>query len=117
MKSWTGELIVRKATETEVGVPLSVLLDNSWQVRPRQGGEKLKVHRQRPRKYLKALYSEANIAEFDRPKLPLLWHGDDLIFAAGLGMDVRYLSQATTDEPVFVISWKPDDTLLTLMQG
>ena len=117
VKSWTGELIVRKATETEVGVPLSVLLDNSWQVRPRQGGEKLKVHRQRPRKHLKALYSEANIAEFDRPKLPLLWHGDDLIFAAGLGMDVRYLSQATTDEPVFVISWKPDDTLLTLMQG
>ena len=85
------------------------------EARPRQGGEKLKLYKNRPRKHLKDLYQKAGIAEFDRPNLPLLWSGEELLFAAGLGMDVRY----ETDNPEvkrYRIEWKPDATLLTLMQ-
>ena len=116
LAAWAGELVITEVTGDEAGVPEFFFKDKLLQVRPRQGGEKLKLYRNRPRKHLKDLYQKAGIAEFDRPNLPLLWSGEDLLFAAGLGMDVR----AMTDDSQlrrFKIEWKPDATLLTLMQS
>ena len=116
LAAWGGELVITEVTGDEAGVPESFFKEKLLQVRPRQGGEKLKLYRNRPRKHLKDLYQKAGIAEFDRPNLPLLWSGEDLLFAAGLGMDVR----AMTDDSQlrrFKIEWKPDATLLTLMQS
>ena len=115
LPSWGGELVITEASTGEAGIEETYLRDRKLQVKPRQGGEKLKLYRNRPRKYLKDLYQKAGIAEFDRPKLPLLWSGEDLIFVAGLGMDVRY---ETDDQEVrrYHIEFKKDETLLSLMQ-
>ena len=78
--------------------------------------EKNRKNRQCEHQHGFALFQQAGIAEFDRSKLPLLWSGEDLIYAAGLGMDVRY--EATQpEEKRYRIEWKPDATLLSLMQA
>lgn len=115
LPSWGGELVISLAKDDEPGIAESYFTDRELQARPRQGGEKLKLFKNRPRKHLKDLYQKAEIAEFDRSKLPLLWSGEDLIFAAGLGMDVRY--QGDGDETRYRIEWHADATLLSLMQG
>ena len=114
LPSWGGELVIYEARADEPGVDESYFKDRVLQVRPRQGGEKLKLYKNRPRRHLKDLYQKANIAEFDRPRLPLLWSGEELLFAAGLGMDVRYESM-DSDRPRYRIEWKPDETLLSLL--
>ena len=85
-------------------------------MRPRQGGETLRIHRKRPRKHLKYWYQELQIAEFDRQNLPLLWCDDELLHAAGLGSEVRMMVPADEADRRYRIEWQPDDTLLSLMQ-
>jgi tRNA(Ile)-lysidine synthase len=58
-------------------------------LRPRSGGERLKPERQRPSRTLKNLYQEAGIPLLARRWLPLVYVGDALVYAAGLGMDAR----------------------------
>jgi tRNA(Ile)-lysidine synthase len=58
----------------------------------RRGGERLKVRSSRPSKPLKQLYQEAEIPDFERSKYPLIRQKDALIFAAGIGEDVRFTS-------------------------
>ena len=115
LPSWSGELVITEVEGEGTGIAEEYFENRVLEARPRQGGEKLKLYKNRPRKHLKDLYQKAGIAEFDRPNLPLLWSGEELLFAAGLGMDVRY----ETDNPEvkrYRIEWKPDATLLTLMQ-
>lgn len=116
LPAWGGELIITRVSGDEAGIAEEYFTDRELQARPRQGGEKLKLYKNRPRKHLKDLYQKAEIAEFDRSKLPLLWSGEDLIFAAGLGMDARYEGDPTVDQARYRIEWRPDATLLTLMQ-
>ena len=116
LPAWGGELIITRVSGDEAGIAEEYFSDRELQARPRQGGEKLKLYKNRPRKHLKDLYQKAAIAEFDRSKLPLLWSGEDLIFAAGLGMDVRYEGDPAGDQARYRIEWRPDATLLTLMQ-
>ena len=100
LPAWGGELIITRVSGDEAGIAEEYFTDRELQARPRQGGEKLKLYKNRPRKHLKDLYQKAEIAEFDRSKLPLLWSGEDLIFAAGLGMDVRYEGDPTVAQVV-----------------
>jgi tRNA(Ile)-lysidine synthase len=65
------------------------LLRGPLRLRPRGGGERLKLASNRPSRTLKNLFQESDVPVRDRPWLPLLYLGDELIFAAGLGMDVR----------------------------
>ena len=116
LPSWNGELVFTAIQGSGEGIGESLLAEGPLQVRPRQGGEKFKLTRNRPRKTLKAWYQEADIAEFDRPSLPLLWCGNDLVYAVGLGPDVRYLT-ADENQIRYRIEWKPDETLLSLMQA
>lgn len=116
LPAWGGELVISEVGKDEAGIAESFFIGRELQARPRQGGEKLKLYKNRPRKHLKDLYQQAGIAEFDRSKLPLLWSGEDLIYAADLGMDVRY--EATDpEEKRYRVEWKPDATLLSLMQA
>jgi tRNA(Ile)-lysidine synthase len=56
---------------------------------PRDGGEKLKLHPNRPRKSLKNLYQEANIPPWQR-QVPLLYIGDELVAVAGIGISADW---------------------------
>jgi tRNA(Ile)-lysidine synthase len=65
------------------------LLQGPLRLRPRGGGERLKLDANRPSRTLKNLFQESDVPVRERLWLPLLYLGDELIFAAGLGMDVR----------------------------
>jgi tRNA(Ile)-lysidine synthase len=59
----------------------------------RKGGEKLKLAPNRPTRGLKQLFQAADVPVWERPRLPIVSSGFDLLFAAGLGMDCRFVSE------------------------
>jgi tRNA(Ile)-lysidine synthase len=67
------------------------------QVRLRSGGERLKLDARRPRRTLKNLFQEAGVPPWERERLPLLYRGDDLVWAPGLGVDVRFLAASRAE--------------------
>ena len=98
-----GELHFRRARGH--GIDRGLLKDGAWQVRLRSGGERLQPDLRRPRRTLKNLFQEAGIPPWERDRLPLLFCGDDLVWAPGLGVDARYLSVGRA--PGIVPSWQP----------
>ncbi|MBT9613114.1 MAG: tRNA lysidine(34) synthetase TilS [Burkholderiales bacterium] len=72
-------------------------------LRLRQGGERLKPDCGRPRKTLKHLLQEAAIPPWQRERLPLLYSGETLVAAPGIGIDCAY--QATPGESGLRLGW------------
>ncbi len=83
-------------------------------VRSRSGGERLKPHPARPSKHLKHWYQERGVPEFDRAALPLVWRDDRLVYAAGLGADVRFVEPGPGR---IRIEWTGAEDLLTSVSG
>jgi tRNA(Ile)-lysidine synthase len=73
-------------------------LKNEFQVRLRDGGERLQLHPRRPRRTLKNLFQEAGVPSWARERLPLLYCGSDLVWVPGLGVDVRYRGRGLLPE-------------------
>jgi tRNA(Ile)-lysidine synthase len=65
-------------------------LKNHFEIRLRAGGERLKLHPRRPRRTLKNLFQEAGVPSWARERMPLLYCGKDLVWAPGLGVDMKY---------------------------
>lgn len=86
LPQFNGELCFQ---ESEDGFSEAYLKEEPLTVKRRSGGEKIKIHRLRPSKNLKALYQEAGIPEYERRNLPLVWKGKTLIYAAGIGEEIR----------------------------
>ena len=61
-------------------------------VKLRSGGERLQLDARRPRRTLKNLFQEAGVPPWQRARMPLIYRGDDLVWAPGLGIDSRYQS-------------------------
>jgi tRNA(Ile)-lysidine synthase len=77
----------------------------AFSVRLRSGGERLQPDAARPRRTLKNLFQEAGVPPWERERLPLLYRGDDLVWAPGLGIDVRY--RASAKAAGWVPEWRP----------
>jgi tRNA(Ile)-lysidine synthase len=58
----------------------------------RKGGERLKPAHNRPTRALKYHYQACNVPAWERERLPVVWAGRDLLFAAGIGMDCHHLA-------------------------
>lgn len=58
----------------------------------RKGGERLKLAPNRPTRGLKQLFQAADVPVWERSRLPIVSSGAELLFAAGLGMDCRHVS-------------------------
>jgi tRNA(Ile)-lysidine synthase len=78
------------------GGPLSL----GW----RRGRERLKVGPSTPSRSLKNLYQERGIPSWERERLPLVYRGDILVYAAGLGIDARVPQAA----PGIRLNWVAD---------
>ena len=81
-----GELRFRRAE----GEGLQLSPDKSLQIRLRGGGERLQPDARRPRRTLKNLFQEAGVPPWERDRLPLIYCGKELVWAPGLGVDVRH---------------------------
>ena len=94
-----GEVRFRKARGSGI--------DAKWlplQFKLRSGGERLQPDARRPRRTLKNLFQEAGVPPWQRKNLPLLYRGDELVWAPGLGVDARY--QASQKSSGFVPEWR-----------
>ena len=85
--AWQGRLVFEAAVGP--GLDRAQLRQGPLRLRARSGGERLKLDPKRPSRTLKNLFQESDVPARERGWLPLLYLGDELVFAAGLGMDVR----------------------------
>jgi tRNA(Ile)-lysidine synthase len=98
-----GGSLLLQPTEGE-GVPADWLRGAPLALRPRRSRERLRLAANRPSRSLKNLYQERGIPAWERDRLPVLWAGDSLVFAAGLGTDVRFLER--TGGPRVRLGWE-----------
>ena len=87
------------------GIDSALLKRNSFQVRLRSGGERLRIDGKRPSRTLKNLFQEAGVPPWERERMPLIFCGDDLVWVPGLGVDAKYLSAGRA--PGIVPGWHP----------
>ncbi|CAG9184149.1 tRNA lysidine(34) synthetase TilS [Cupriavidus pinatubonensis] len=85
--AWRGEL--RFTRDDTFGVPEAVL-QQPLRIAQRTGGERIVLRPGGPARALKQAYQEAGVPRWRRCWLPLLWAGDTLVMAAGLGMHRRW---------------------------
>lgn len=90
------------------GISLAALASCRVCVRLRRGGERLQPDPRRPRRRLKNLLQEADMPPWERRRLPLLWWRDQLVWAAGIGIDAAF--QCETGQPGVTLRWlrEPD---------
>jgi tRNA(Ile)-lysidine synthase len=97
-----GELRFRK--KRGAGIDERWVEQGALRVRLRSGGERLQPDARRPRRTLKNLFQEAGVPSWERERLPLLYCGDELVWAPGLGIDARY--QSAADAAGWVPEWR-----------
>ena len=97
---WRGKLLF-EVGEGE-GFDRDLLLKGPLTLRPRQGGERLQLDMRRPSRTLKNLFQECGVSAGRRPWLPLLYAGDQLLFACGLGPN----SVAAVNNPGVRLHWE-----------
>ena len=72
------------------GLALSALERGPVVVRPRSGGERIRLATDRPRQALKRLLQSGGVPAWQRDALPLVWCGDALAAVPGIGVDVAF---------------------------
>lgn len=97
------------------GIDCAAIGSAACSIRPRSGGERLQPHPRRPRRTLKNLFQEAGIPPWERERLPLLYCGDALVWAARLGVDERWRASAASYG--WVPEWRPKPLFLRNSRG
>ena len=108
---WAGGRI-RFVAVTGEGLSCQKLLSGEVVIRPRQGGEKLRLDLKRPRRSLKNVFQEMAIPPWERVRLPYLWCGETLAWVGDVGYDVEFL--CAPDEAGIELFWEagqPDSGL------
>jgi tRNA(Ile)-lysidine synthase len=76
------------------GISLDRLGARQLVVRVRRGGERLQPDSRRPRRSLKNLLQESAMPPWLRERLPLLCCGEQVVWAAGIGVDAAFQAHA-----------------------
>ena len=97
--------VLRFSKGRGAGIDPARIKGRALTVRVRQGGERLQPQCDRPRRTLKNLFQEAGIPPWQREITPLLYCDDQLIWAAGIGVDCAY--QSAVGESAICPSWHP----------
>jgi tRNA(Ile)-lysidine synthase len=100
--AWRGRLVLEPTDG--LGISQDELRRHPLMLHPRAGQERLKVAANRPSRSLKALYQEADIPPWRRLWSPLLYLNGELVFVAGLGMDVRHAAMGNA----VLLRWESD---------
>jgi tRNA(Ile)-lysidine synthase len=90
-----GGILHFDEVDNGTGIDVEWLRQQSLCIRYREGGERLKPAWNRPTKSLKYHYQSLDIPAWERARLPLVIANNQLLFAAGIGMDCHHLSKET----------------------
>ena len=111
-RRWRGEKrldleelggVLTLARASGAGISLARLRAGTVEIRLRRGGERLRPDCRRPRRSLKNLLQESKVPPWLRERLPLMFCGGKLVWAAGLGIDCDF--QARGREAAIVPGW------------
>lgn len=86
------------------GIGAGAATGGGWYFAPRSGGESIRLGRDRPTKTLKNLFQEREISTWEREKMPLLFHGANLVWVPGIGIAAEYACEA--GQPGLKPDWK-----------
>lgn len=114
--TWAGETelalphgTLRFALAPAVAGPDAIAADRivaaPLEVRLRQGGERLQLAANRPRRALKVILHEAGMPAWERRALPILAAGEYVIAVPGIG--VALAEQARPGSPGYFVTWHP----------
>jgi tRNA(Ile)-lysidine synthase len=92
----------------EHGVDAEWLSGQRLSIRLRSGGERLKPAANRPTRSLKQHYQSLGVPAWERERLPLVLADEEVLFAAGIGMDSHCLSAGAGQK--IVLRWEFDPT-------
>ena len=96
-----GAGLGRLRFEPDAGVGLEAkLLETDLVVKPREGGEEIRLHGQSHTRKLKKLLQEEGIVPWMRDRLPLLYSGDRLIAVGDL-----WIAAEATAKPGVAVHW------------
>ncbi|MBY0572997.1 MAG: tRNA lysidine(34) synthetase TilS [Undibacterium sp.] len=99
-----GRLIFLPSNE---GVSASFLRKHRLSIRPRIGGERLRLAQNRPSRDLKSHFQSMRIPFWRRDKLPYIYIEDELFFVGLLGVDAHFHS--VEDEACIELVWQADE--------
>jgi len=88
---------------TGEGIRAELVL-GEWSFRARSGGETIRLGADRPTRTLKNLLQERELPMWQRDNLPLLFHGDKLVWVPGVGIASDYACRE--GEPGLSPSWR-----------
>ncbi|MGK5021809.1 tRNA lysidine(34) synthetase TilS [Janthinobacterium sp. LB2P10] len=89
----------------EQGIDIAWLQAQTLTIDFRQGGERLKLALNRPTKSLKYHYQAFGVPAWERERLPLVCAAQQLLYAAGIGLDCHCLS--LLERPRVALRWLP----------
>lgn len=91
------------------GIAASAATGLGWFFAPRSGGETIRLARDRPSKTLKNLLQEREISVWERERLPLLFHGANVVWVPGIGIAAEYACEAGAEglRPTLRVAGKP----------
>ncbi|MES2932644.1 MAG: tRNA lysidine(34) synthetase TilS [Pseudomonadota bacterium] len=75
------------------GLDVAWLRTQACSLQLRAGGERLKLAANRPTKSLKYHYQSFDVPAWERTRLPVIWIGKQLLFAAGIGLDCQHINE------------------------
>jgi tRNA(Ile)-lysidine synthase len=96
--------VLRFRPEEGRGVSIERLRSAPVTVRMRRGGEKLRLHPDRPHRTLKNLFQESGLPPWRRESLPLVYCGDELVAVPGIGEALPW--RAGRAERGLIITWE-----------
>lgn len=100
---WAGGAVCF-AAQPGGGLAAARLAAERVELRPRQGGERLRLSPTRPARPLNDWCQERQVPPWERSRIPLLWVGEKLAWVGGLGADVAFAAGA--DEAGWALSWQ-----------
>jgi len=113
-EAWNGENalpllalggVLKFKPEEGRGLSVDRLRAERVTVRLRQGGERLRLDRRRPRRTLKNLFQERGVPPWRRDRLPLVYCGDNLVSVPGIGDACEF--RAEPGEAGLIVTWEP----------
>jgi len=81
---------VRFETAVGEGLDAARAVEPGWRFAGRSGGERLRPDPGRPTRTLKNLLQEHAVPPWERERLPLLFHGERLVWAPEIGIEADY---------------------------
>jgi len=100
---WAGGEISFRALPPAAEGLRSAALAGRVEIRPRSGGEAIRLRAGGPSRPLRLLFQEREIPPWERERLPYLWIDDRLAAVGGVGIDAAF--RANGDEPVTSLDW------------